>query len=51
MRGLSGRHLGGGLVVLAAAAIALLGPGGPGEAHALALIVLAIGLWATAAIP
>ena len=51
MRGLSGRHLGGGLVVLAAAAIALLGPGGPGEAQALALIVLAIGLWATAAIP
>ena len=51
MRGLTGRHIGGGLVVLAAAATALLGTGGMGDARALALIVLAIGLWATAAIP
>lgn len=45
------RRIGGALVVLAAAAIAFLGTGIEGDRTALALVVLAIGLWATAAIP
>ena len=47
----SGRSLGGILVAALAAGIAIAGTGGPGDAYALALIVLAIGLWASAAIP
>ncbi len=49
---LTGRRIGGGLIVLAAVSVAFLGPSDrAADNYALALTVLTIGLWATAAIP